>query len=376
MSDPKRQPTGPATGPAARPPLSEREAVILRSVVTRFIRTASPVGSKVLAEQGVVELSSASIRNTLSALEDYGYLDHPHTSAGRIPTDLGYRAYVDELMDLPGVQPAEQKLLRAGIEQVFGDVESLMRETSRLLGQFTNLLGVVLSPRLATGVLERLDVVPLSSSRLMFVVSVRGGLVKTIVAELDAEVRRSDLDRVVQAMNERLAGLTLEEVRQTAVERMRDLDARDGTGVVRLVLDEAAALFAELPKDRQAEVGGAQQIVTQPEFQEPGEVRSVIELMENHEILVHLLEAGAAPPGAERARPESAWPDRAVVLIGHESDRDDRFGGKYSVVKAQYRFGDTAGSLGVIGPKRMDYAYVVTLVEYLAGLLSGTAPDA
>lgn len=368
MNDPTPHKNGSDERPTDRPRLSEREAVILRSVVTRFIQTAAPVGSKVLAEQGVVDLSSASIRNTLSALEAHGYLDHPHTSAGRIPTDLGYRAYVDELMDLPGVLPAERQLLRAGLEQVLGDVDSLMRETSRLLGHFTNLLGVVLSPRLATGVLERLDVVPLSSSRLMFVVSVRGGLVKTIVAELDAEVRRADLDRVVQAMNERLAGLTLEEVRQTAVERMRDLDAGDGTGVVRLVLNEAAALFAELPEERQAEVGGARQIVTQPEFQEPDEVRSVIELMENHEVVVHLLEAGAPAAGA--------LADRAVVLIGHESDHADRFGGKYSVVKAQYRFGDTTGSLGVIGPKRMDYAYVITLVEYLAGLLSGTAPDA
>ena len=350
-----------------RPRLNEREAIILRSVVTRFIQTAAPVGSRVLAEQGVVDLSSASIRNTLSALETNGYLDHPHTSAGRIPTDLGYRAYVDDLTDLPGVSAAEQLLLRTGLQQLYGDVESLMREASRLLGQFTNLLGVVLSPRLATGVLERLDVVPLSSSRLMFVVSVRGGLVKTIVAEFDAEMQRTDLDRVVSAMNERLAGLTLEEIRRTAVERMRDLDAGDGTGVVRLVLHETAALFAELPEDRQAEVGGAQQIVTQPEFQEPGEVRSVIELMENHDVVVHLLEAGA-----RQATPAG----RAVVLIGHESDDANRFGGKYSVVKAQYRFGDTTGSLGVIGPKRMDYAYVITLVEYLAGLLSGATSDA
>ena len=359
-------PTSQRPEPSERARLSEREAIILRSVVTRFIQTAAPVGSRVLAEQGVVDLSSASIRNTLSALESNGYLDHPHTSAGRIPTDLGYRAYVDELMDLPGVAPAEQQLLRAGLQQLYGDVESLMRETSRLLGHFTNLLGVVLSPRLATGVLERLDVVPLSSSRLMFVVSVRGGLVKTIVAELDAEMKRSDLDRVVSAMNERLAGLTLEEIRRTAVERMRDLDAGDGTGVVRLVLHEAAALFADLPEARQAEVGGAQQIVTQPEFQEPGEVRSVIELMENQDIVVHLMEAGARP-----ALPAG----RAVVLIGHESDDADRFGGKYSIVKAQYRFGDTTGSLGVIGPKRMDYAYVITLVEYLSSLLSGASTD-
>ncbi len=350
-----------------RPPLGEREAVILRSVVTRFIQTAAPVGSKVLAVEGVVDLSSASIRNTLSTLEGLGYLDHPHTSAGRVPTDLGYRAYVDELMDRTGVAPVEQQLLRAGLEQLYGDVESLMRETSRLLGQFTNLLGVVLSPRLATGVLERIDVVPLSSSRLMFVVSVRGGFVKTIMAEFDAEVRRSDLDRVVQAMNERLAGLTLEEVRATAAERMRDLDSGDRTGVVRLVLHQAATLFAELPDERQAEVGGAQQIVTQPEFQAAEDVRSVIELLENQDVIVHLLEADAAPFDAN---------GRAVVKIGQEGGLADRFGGTFSVVKAQYRLGDTTGSLGVIGPKRMDYAYAVTLVEYLAGLLSGTAPDA
>ncbi len=353
-----------------RPPLGEREAVILRSVVTRFIQTAAPVGSKVLASEGVVDLSSASIRSTLSTLEGLGYLDHPHTSAGRVPTDLGYRAYVDELMDRTGVSAAEQQLLRTGLEQLYGDVESLMRETSRLLAQFTNLLGVVLSPSLATGVLERLDVVPLSSARLMFVVSVRGGLVKTITAELDAELRRADLDRTVQAMNERLAGLTLEEIRRTAAERMRDLGAGDRTGVVRLVLHQAATFFAELPEERQAEVGGAQQIVTQPEFQAAEEVRSVIELLENQDVIVHLLEADAAPFDAE---------GRAVVRIGREGVNPgtaDRFGGTFSVVRAQYRLGDTTGSLGVIGPRRMDYAYAVTLVEYLAGLLSGTTPDA
>ena len=120
------------------------------------------------------------------------------------------------------------------------------------------------------------------------------------------------------------------------------------------------------PEERQAEVGGAQQIVTQPEFQEPGEVRSVIELLENREVVVHLLEAGAPEPAT----------DGAVVLIGHESDKAEQLGGKYSVVKAQYRFGDTTGSLGVIGPKRMDYGYVVPLVEYLAGLFELETVDA
>lgn len=348
--------------PAPRPPLSEREAIILRSVVNCYVETAAPVGSKALAEQGVLDLSSASIRNTLSSLEAMGYLDHPHTSAGRVPTDLGYRAYVDELMELHGLPPAQRARLRAELEQRRGDLETLLRETSRLLGQLTRLLAVVLSPRLARGVLERLDAVPLSSDRLMFVVAVRGGLVKTIIAEVDnVELRRDELERVLAAMNERLAGLTLEEIRRTAPERMRDLGAADRSGIVRLVLHRAQTLFAELPEERQAERGGAASLVDQPEFQEPGEVRHVLELLENDDVVVHLLDA---------ERPGIA-PGKAVVVIGREVDGEyPHLAGRCSIVKAVYRFGDTSGSLGVIGPKRMDYARVVSLVEGIASLLS------
>jgi heat-inducible transcriptional repressor len=348
--------------PAGRPPLSEREAVILRSVVKAYVETAVPVGSKVLAEQGILDLSSASIRNTLSSLEGLGYLDHPHTSAGRIPTDLGYRAYVDELMERYGLGVGQRAQLRAEIEQLRGDVEGLLRETSRLLGHLTHLLGVVLSPQLATGILERLDAVPLSSDRLMFVVAIRGGLVKTIVSEVDSgSLNRAELDRVMAAMNERLAGLTLGEIRCTAGERMRDLGVGDHTGIVRLVLHRAQTLFADLPGDRQAERGGAARLAAQPEFQEPGEVRHVLELLENDDVVLHLLDTGGA----------NLIPGRALVVIGQEADGDrPGLGGRYSVVKASYRLGESVGSLGVIGPRRMDYAQVVALVEGIAALLS------
>jgi heat-inducible transcriptional repressor len=349
---------------AQRPPLTEREAVILRQVVRQYVDTAAPVGSRALSEQGVLDLSSASIRNTMSSLEALGYLDHPHTSAGRIPTDLGYRAYVDELMERSGMTPAQRAQLRTEIDQARGDMDGLLRETSRLLGHLTHLLGVVLSPRLATGILERLEAVPLSSDRLMFVVAVRGGLVKTIVAEIDATdgIRRDDLERIVSAMNERLAGLTLGEIRRTARERIRDLDAADHTGVVRLVLHRAQTLFSDLPEERQAERGGAAALVAQPEFQEPQGVRHVLELLENDDVVVHLLDTGI----------ELLAPGRAIVLIGQEAEWDQRLGGRYSIVKASYRLGETVGSLGVIGPKRMDYAQAVALVEGIAALLSNT----
>jgi heat-inducible transcriptional repressor len=356
----RRTPTPPEH--YGRVPLSDREAVILRAVVRSYVDTALPVGSRSLADQGLLDLSSASIRNTMSALEARGYLDHPHTSAGRVPTDLGYRAYVDELMERSGLPPAQRKRLRAELDQVRGDIETMLRETSRLLGQLTHLLGVVLSPRLATGVLERLEAVPLSSERVMFVVAVRGGLVKTIVAELEvSDLQRRDLDRVVNNMNERLAGLTLEEIRRTARERMRDLDAADRTGIVRLVLHRAQTLFAELNDERQAERGGAAHLVSQPEFQEAAEVAHVLELLDNDDVVVHLLDIGSAPLAT----------GRAVVLIGQEAEGDPpRLGGRYSIVKAPYRVGETVGSLGVIGPKRMNYAQVISLVEGIAALLS------
>ena len=174
------------------PALSEREQSILRLVVQRFVQTAAPVGSRVISEEDEIVLSSASIRNTMSRLEALGYLGHPHTSAGRVPTELGYRFYVDSLMNVAGLTPGDEAILRQSLDALYGDIEALTRTSSRLLGQLSQLLGVVLTPKLATGTLDRIDVVPLSSSRVMFVLEVRGGLVRTIIAEADAEPEFQD----------------------------------------------------------------------------------------------------------------------------------------------------------------------------------------
>lgn len=164
----------------------------------------------------------------MSDLEEMGYLDHPYTSAGRVPTDLGYRTFVDALMDVPELAPDERRLLQQKVREIGNDPEELWRESTRLLGQLSRLLGVVLTPRLSTGVLERLEVVPLSSTRAMFVLSVRGGLVRTILVELTSELSRRDLELVVALLNERLAGLTLAAIRQSCHQRLRDLEDRTG----------------------------------------------------------------------------------------------------------------------------------------------------
>ena len=355
----------PRPSDPARPagPLSEREQDVLRRVVQHFIGTAAPVGSKALA--GEVELSSASVRATMRSLEDAGYLGHPHTSAGRVPTERGYRLYVDDLLDVTGLSAREADLLREAVRRRLGDLDAVARDTSRLLGQLSQLLGVVLTPQLSTGVLDRLEVVPLASSRVLFVLALRGGLARTVTAELDAEPEAAPLDAVVQRLNERLAGLTLAEIRRTGADRVQDLAGADRTGVVRVVLRDGPALFRDEAPAQRAAIGGAQHLVSQPEFNRPELVRDVVELAESEDVVVHLLERPAVFDPAE--------PEGAVVLIGREVERGGPGGPSYSVVTAPYRVGGAVGAVAVIGPTRMDYGRAIVLVEHVATLLA--APD-
>ena len=325
-------------------------------MVRSFIDTAGPVGSRFLVKNYPIGLSAASIRNTMSDLEDLGYLDHPYTSSGRVPTELGYRAFVDHLMKPSVLSKSDRDLLANQFQQLEGNPDALLKECSRLLGRLSNLLGVVLSPKLTTGVLERLEVVPLSSSRVMFVISLRGGLVKTVILELYSDLNRPDLERVVALLNERLAGLTLEEIRQTYAARIEDLhDER--TGLVKLVLQSTAVLFSE-QIDGRLSYAGAQNIVAQPEFLErPEDLKKLVELLEDDNFIVQLLEeAGTDKPGSVQARIGSEISDEKVE--------------KYSIVTATYEFGDTVGTIGVLGPTRMNYARTFALVEGVAALLN------
>ena len=344
--------------------LSDRDRDVLRRVVQTFIDTAAPVGSRVVAE--TVELSSASVRTTMQRLEVAGYLGHPHTSAGRVPTEQGYRLYVDGLMDVAGLSDREAGLLRESVRRRLGDLDAVATETSRLLGSLARLLGVVLTPRLATGVLERIEVIPLGAARVLFVLALRGGLARTVAAEGDGDVRPGHFDAVVQRLNERLAGHSLDEIRRTGAERVSDLADGDRTGIVRVVLRDAPTLFREPQGERRAAIAGTSHLVAQPEFQRPGAVRDVVELAENEDVVIHLLEgAGAGDPDTPGAR----------VLIGRAVDRPDGSLGSgadpatFSVVTAPYRVGGAAGAVAVIGPTRMDYARAVALVEHVAALL-------
>ncbi len=329
--------------------LKGRERSILRHVVYNYILTAIPVGSRYISKRFESTLSPATIRNVMADLEEQGYLSHPHTSAGRVPTAQGYRYYVDYLMEVQQLSKDEKTAIRQQLDKT-NDPSEMLRESSKLLSKISRQLSVVSSPHLSSGVFERLELLPVSSSRLLVVVSVRSGLVRTIMLEVGMDYRRESLDQVGRALNERLSGLTLQQIRDTFVERIRDVQD-EKTGLVRLFIESVDQLFDDVGEEK-VHIAGTQNIIEQPEFVDPKNFRSVIELIENEDFIVHLLE--------KHEDSESNF----VVTIGSENDetkvRD------YSVVTATYNLDGVTGQVGIIGPKRMNYAKMIPLVDHVA----------
>lgn len=331
--------------------------MILRLIVNRFVGTGDPVGSRSLSRSYDIGLSPASIRNTMSDLEDGGFLGHPHTSSGRVPTDFGYRAYVDELMDVELLTIGERTVLSEGILQAPPEILELMHESARILGQMSNLLGVALSPRFATAVFRRIDIVPVTSTRAMFVVTVESGLAKTLVLEVEGEIKSDQIASVVALLNERLSGLTFSEIRNTAAERVRDTDDGD-LDLVSFVLMRASVIFSDPPERRRMAYSGAGFMLNQPEFTETDRVRHIIEFLESGEAVVSTLEE-AQKDGDD---------ERIVIRIGSENVVNDL--SDYSVVSSQYTLGHVTGTIGLIGPTRMNYGRAVGLVEAMAAAIS------
>ncbi|MGB2868376.1 MAG: heat-inducible transcriptional repressor HrcA [Bacteroidota bacterium] len=330
--------------------LSDREQSVLKHVVHNYIQTAVPVGSRYISKHFESQLSSASIRNVMSDLEGLGYLSHPHTSAGRIPTDLGYRFYVDYLMAVQELSAEAKSEIQQQLDGT-ADPADLLRETSKLLGKISNQLSVVTSPHFSSGVFEKLELISVSSSKILVIISIRSGLVRTIMLEVKTEVKRETLDQIARLLNERLSGLTLQQIRDTFFDRIRDVKD-EKSGFVRLFIDSVELLFADTSEKEKIHIGGTKNIIGQPEFVDPNNFRSVIEMIENEDVIVHLLEK------------HDELDKDFVITIGKEND--DTNAQDYSVVTATYNIKGVSGRVGIIGPTRMNYSRLVPLVDHVA----------
>jgi len=330
--------------------LSEREQSILHHVVYNYIQTAIPVGSRYISKHFESSLSPASIRNVMADLEEIGFLSHPHTSAGRVPTDLGYRFYIDYLMEMQQLSDEEKLRIRQQLDQA-NDADEMLRETSKLLGKISHQLGIVTSPHLGSGIFEKIELIPITSSKLLVVISIRTGIVRTIMMEIGVEIRRDHLDEVGRLLNERLSGLTLLEIRDSFADRVRDVTG-EHTGLIRLFIESVDQLFTDSKERDKVLIGGTKNIIDHPEFVDPKNFRSVIELIENEDIIVHLLEK------------HDELQKGFVVTIG--SENKDETAKEYSFITGTYDVEGVTGRVGIIGPTRMNYSKVIPLVDYVA----------
>jgi heat-inducible transcriptional repressor len=336
--------------------LSDREIRVLEAVIQVYIQTAEPAGSQTLAQRFPLGVSSATIRNTMSELEEKGYLYHPHTSAGRIPTDRAYRWYVDNLTRLSPPSTEDQRLLHAELAPSRSALEEILRRAAQVLGVLTQELGIAVAPALDAVVLEKLDLVKVSSDRLLLVFHLKSGAVRTIFVQVPGTMAPEVVQRVAQTLNERLAGLTLREIRTSLSERLRDAERSvHERELLNIFIAEGEGIFG-LPSGPESVVlGSAQMLAGQPEFASQGRIRDLLALTERRDLLQQALSARQA--------------GGLTITIGGENS-DTRLTG-FTLVTSSYRSGDLRGVIGVIGPTRMPYDKIIGLVDHTSRMVEG-----
>ena len=346
---------------AIAPELSERERQVLDAVVRTYVETAEPAGSRNVSRKFDLGVSPATVRNTMSDLEDKGYLFHPHASAGRIPTDRAYRFFVDQMIRPAPLSALERESLAreldpAGVAALA--VERLVRRATRALSMLSTELGVAIAPRLREAVLEKLDLIRVSSDKVLMVATLGGGLARTVYVDLPGEVPQDTLLTVTTVLNERLAGRTLDEIQRSLPDRLRDVrtDESAADELMNIFMQAGVELLDPAAIDGpDVHLGQTSVLAAQPEFQAGERLKNLIELTERRDLLASVLGGRAHPDGLR-------------ITIGGEHGAEAL--ADFTLVTAEYRVGSLKGVIGVIGPTRMPYEKVIAIVDYTSSLVN------
>lgn len=344
--------------------LDPRETEILRSVLKAHVLSGEPVGSRTVSRGLSMDLSPATIRGIMSDLEDRGLLRQPHTSAGRIPTEGAYRLYVDRLMQAPRLKRSRADVIDAAMFSHQGEITQLLEEASRQLSRFSGNVGIVLAPELNRIVVEKLEIVRVSASRVVAVIVGRSGVVHNRLLELDDSWSQADLDQMGSYLSEQFSGMTLPEMHRQVQGRLRaDRASLDRLKRKSMQLGEKAVESGD--GGGAVFVDGASNLLDSPEFADVRKMKSLFKALDEKRRLMDLL--GSVLDG-----------DGVQVTIGRENHLADLK--DCALVASSYQSGDRAvGTVGIVGPTRMEYVQVIALVDHLAKVLtrflSGDDPE-
>jgi heat-inducible transcriptional repressor len=335
--------------------LPQRARKILFAVVTEFIASGGPVGSRTLARKYGLDLSAASIRNVLADLEESGYLKQPHTSAGRVPTDKALRIFINTLVDVRGVAPEERRKMGVRFTDIYARAEDPRREAGRYLSELSGAAAVIAAPKKELRSLAQLRFIPTRPGQLLAVLVFSDGTVENRFVAIEGPISESELNRVHNLLADVIEGRSLGEVRDLFARRLAD-DRVAVDDLRRRAFELGSLAMPDVASREEVVIEGQSRLIDLPEYTDVARLKKLVIALEEREELVGLLDRTLAA-GA------------VTVFVGSEAG--DLGGGELSLVVAPYTdHGRVAGAVGVLGPTRMDYAKVMPLVDATANAMS------
>ena len=335
-------------------PLTEREELILQAVVQQYITHAEPVGSRAIVKRFDLDISPATVRNVMADLEEAGYIHQLHTSSGRVPTDQGYRYYVDYLMHVQEVTHSERARIEHDLSEQLNNADTILKQTSNLLALISHQTGIVEIPSAQVATIHRIELMPLGNEQIAMLVADHYGRVQTLLLPWKQAIDPNKLISLNNFLNEHLQGTSVDMLSSTITDKLQLFVDEQ-----RLLAEIAMNILNNIPDSTsdQLYLNGATQLFEQPEFHDVDKAREVFGLLEERDKVAELLRSGTLRNF-----------DTSRIMIGSE---DLEHGlEEISVVSAPYKINDkTVGMIGVLGPRRMPYSKLTGIVEYTASKL-------
>jgi len=332
--------------------LTDRQVLILQVIVDDFIRSAQPIGSRSLSKKEEINFSSATIRNEMADLEELGFIEKTHTSSGRIPSEKGYRFYVDNLLLPQKLNHSDMAAIKSLFAERIYELEKIVQKSAKILSEMTNYTSIVLGPAVKDNRLKKLQIVPLNKDTAIAIIVTDTGHVENRMFHFPTSVDPSDVEKMVNILNERLAGVPLTNLNSKLYKEIAVLLRQHISSYDTLLNSIADTL--NLPSHEKVFFGGKTNILSQPEFNDVEKIRSLMNMIEQEDGLYQLIRKN--PAGIN-------------IKIGTENDNSAME--NCSLITATYSMGaEKLGTIAVLGPTRMEYSRVISLLQLISTDLS------
>lgn len=333
--------------------LDARKRKVLEAIIIDYIATAEPVGSRTISRKYKLGVSPATIRNEMADLEEMGLIEQPHTSAGRVPSDAGYRYYVDCIMEKKTLETEAKMLIKTSFHSKMKQLEELIQVSLKMLSTMTSYTSLVLAPQLGSSTLQLIQLMQVEPGKALIVVITDGGRIENRLIDIPEAVTKTDLEVVSRVLNQRFKGLTVKDWDKTLLKAVQSQLLKQQQ-VVSLALEFLDSLLNEEFDDK-VYLAGALNIMNQPEFKDVTKVKSLFELLENEDNVSNILKDDVE--------------EGIQVKIGAENKYESIK--ECSLITATYKMdGRVLGTIGLLGPTRMHYAQAISILEFLTETLS------